>query len=70
MEQLLFTTTTTLKNPFESGTFKVAETKPTTTINVNVNGAIDPEGTARTIINTLNDSAYRGTGGAGALVAI
>ena len=64
------TTTTTLKNPFDVGSFKVAETKPTTTINVNVNGAIDPEGTARTIINTLNDSAYRGTGGAGALVAI
>jgi len=35
-----------------------------TTINVTVNGAIDKEGTARTIINTLNDSFYRGTGGA------
>jgi hypothetical protein len=41
-----------------------------TTINVNVSGAIDPEGTARTIVNTLNDSFYRGTGGAGALVAV
>ena len=39
-------------------------------ITINVSGAIDPEGTARTIINTLNDSAYRGTGGAGNLVAI
>jgi hypothetical protein len=40
------------------------------TINVTVNGAIDAEGTARTIVNTLNDSYYRGTGGAGALQAI
>lgn len=35
-------------------------------INVTVNGAIDAEGTARTIVNTLNDSFYRGTGGANA----
>jgi len=34
------------------------------TINLSVNGAIDPEGTARTIVNTLNNSFYRGTGGA------
>jgi phage-related protein len=39
------------------------------TINLTVNGAIDSEGTARTIINTLNDSYYRGTGGAGAFAA-
>jgi len=37
------------------------------TINLTVNGAIDSEGTARTIVNTLNDSYYRGTGGASAL---
>ena len=37
-------------------------------ITVNVNGAIDPEGTARTIVNTLNSSFYRGTGGADGLV--
>jgi hypothetical protein len=35
-----------------------------TTINLTVNGAIDKEGTARTIIDTLNNSFYRGTGGA------
>jgi len=35
---------------------------------INVSGAIDPEGTARTIVNTLNSSFYRGTGGAGGLV--
>jgi hypothetical protein len=33
-------------------------------INLTVNGAIDAEGTARTIVNTLNDSYVRGTGGA------
>jgi hypothetical protein len=37
-------------------------------INVTVNGAIDAEGTARTIVNVLNDSYFRGTGGAGALI--
>ena len=37
-------------------------------ITINVSGAIDPEGTARTIVDTLNNSYYRGTGGAGALV--
>jgi len=34
------------------------------TINLTVNGAIDSEGTARTIVDTLNNSFYRGTGGA------
>ena len=39
-----------------------------TTINLNVTGAIDPEGTARSIITALNNSYYRGTNGANALV--
>jgi hypothetical protein len=39
-----------------------------TTINLTVNGALDKEGTARTIVDTLNNSFYRGTGGAGNLV--
>jgi hypothetical protein len=38
------------------------------TINITVNGAIDSEGTARQIINVLNNSFYRGTSGAAALV--
>ena len=37
-------------------------------INLTVNGAIDAEGTARTIINTLNNSFFRGTGGSNNLV--
>jgi hypothetical protein len=36
------------------------------TINLTVNGAIDPESTARQIITILNNSNYRGTLGAGA----
>jgi hypothetical protein len=39
-------------------------------INLTVNGAIDPESTARQIVSILNDSSYRGTGGASALVGI
>jgi hypothetical protein len=39
-------------------------------ITINVSGAIDPEGTARTIVDTLNNSYYRGTGGATNLQAI
>jgi hypothetical protein len=35
---------------------------------INVSGAIDAEGTARTIVDTLNNSYYRGTNGAGSLV--
>jgi hypothetical protein len=41
-----------------------------TTINLNVSGALDKEGTARTIVDTLNNSFYRGTGGAGRLIAL
>jgi len=38
------------------------------TLNLTVNGAIDAEGTARTIVSVLNQSSYRGTLGAGSLV--
>ena len=38
------------------------------TINITVNGAIDKEGTARQIVEILNDSSYRGTGGSGAFI--
>ena len=41
-----------------------------TTINLNVSGALDKEGTARTIVETLNNSFYRGTGGASAFVTV
>ena len=38
-----------------------------TNININVSGAIDREGTARQIVDLLNNSFYRGTLGAAAL---
>ena len=56
---------------FNVGTFRTAEAVTSgTTINLTVTGAFDKEGTARTIVETLNNSYYRGTGGATALVAI
>jgi hypothetical protein len=39
-------------------------TQASSQTNITVNGAIDPEGTARTIVNVLNNSAARGTLGA------
>jgi phage-related protein len=53
---------------FNPGSFRMAENAGMgTTINLTVTGAFDREGTARTIVETLNDSFYRGTGGAGSL---
>jgi hypothetical protein len=49
---------------------RVGMTSAGATINLTVNGAIDSEGTARTIVDTLNNSFYRGTGGAGNFVQI
>jgi len=50
-------------NPL-SGTFAGETGRDAPIINLTVNGAIDPEGTARTIVRNLNDSYDRGTGGA------
>jgi hypothetical protein len=51
---------------FDAGSFRKGEEKDRvgTTINLTVTGAFDKEGTARTIVDTLNNSYYRGTGGA------
>ena len=50
---------------FNVGSFRKAESASMgTTINLTVTGAFDKEGTARTIVDTLNNSYYRGTGGA------
>jgi len=56
----------TSANPAVGSPDYLAQNPPV--INITVNGAIDSEGTARTVVNTLNDSFYRGTLGAGALV--
>jgi hypothetical protein len=50
---------------FNVGQFRAGEAA--TMINITVNGAIDAEGTARTIIDVLNRSSSRGTLGAGKL---
>jgi hypothetical protein len=56
---------------FNAGQFRAGEAASMgTTINLTVTGALDREGTARTIVDTLNSSFYRGTGGAGALVGV
>lgn len=63
--------TNVVTGSFEAGRFRAAEAATSgTTINLTVTGAFDKEGTARTIVETLNNSYYRGTGGATALQAI
>lgn len=58
-------TNTAVGSNFNPGGFRQAEAASmSTTINLTVTGAFDKEGTARTIIDTLNNSYYRGTGGA------
>jgi hypothetical protein len=60
--------TNVVTGSFNAGSFRAAETASMgTTINLTVTGAFDKEGTARTIVETLNNSYYRGTGGATAL---
>jgi hypothetical protein len=57
--------TNVVSGSFNAGTFRQAEAASIgTTINLTVTGAFDREGTARTIVETLNSSFYRGTGGA------
>jgi type III secretory pathway component EscT len=60
---------TVVNGSFNAGRFRAAEASTMgTTINLTVTGAFDSEGTARTIVNTLNDSYYRGTGGGSAVL--
>lgn len=49
----------------QSDAVRRAELATASTINVTVNGAIDPESTARQVVNLMNDSLYRGGGGGG-----
>ena len=58
-------TSNIVSGSFNAGSFRAAEAASSgTTINLTVTGAFDKEGTARTIVETLNNSFYRGTGGA------
>jgi hypothetical protein len=55
----------TVSNGFNVGSFRMAEAATSgATYNINVSGAFDRERTAREIVDTINDSFYRGTGGA------
>ena len=63
-------------NPFDNASYSSTLSVPSTNgmsatqmvnNNITVNGAIDAEGTARSIVNVLNQSSARGTLGAGAL---
>jgi hypothetical protein len=51
---------------FNPGSFRLAEARTMGTVvnNFTITGAIDKEGTARTVNDLLNDSYYRGTNGA------
>ena len=63
--------TNVVSGNFNAGSFRAAEAASMgTVINLTVTGAFDKEGTARTIVDTLNDSYYRGTGGGGNLQGI
>jgi hypothetical protein len=55
----------TVNGGFNVGSFRMAEAATSgATYNINVTGAFDRERTAREIVETINDSFYRGTGGA------
>jgi hypothetical protein len=40
------------------------------TYNINVTGALDKEGVARQIVEIINESSYRGGGGAGSALIL
>jgi hypothetical protein len=56
---------------FNAGSFRAAESASMAPVyNINVSGALDKEGVARQIVEIINESSYRGGGGAGsALIA-
>jgi len=56
---------------FNAGSFRLAESASMAPVyNINVTGALDKEGVARQIVEIINDSAARGTGGVGAFQAV
>jgi phage-related protein len=72
--QVLSTTTTAAvaaaasAGSFNAGSFRAAESASMAPVyNISVTGALDKEGVARQIVEILNESSYRGSGGASAL---
>jgi hypothetical protein len=58
-----------ISQSFDVGSFRMAEERGNT-YNINVTGALDKEGVARQIVEIINDSGARGTGGVGAFQAV
>jgi hypothetical protein len=83
-QKLLDELSPTIGNAVRAGTFQVPQQNAPSvnspffnekpfmgdTINITVNGAIDPEATARQIQTILNDSQARGTLGGGGLAGL
>lgn len=63
---------TAIAGSFNAGSFRMGEaaTMATVVVNVNAPSAIDKEGFSRAVVDALNESSYRGTGGSSALVAV
>lgn len=56
---------------FDPGRFRMAENASMAPVyNINVTGALDKEGVARQIVEIINESSYRGGGGAGAALIL
>jgi hypothetical protein len=56
---------------FNVGSFRKAEAATMPSVyNINVTGALDKEGVARQIVEIINESSYRGGGGAGAALLL
>jgi hypothetical protein len=56
---------------FNAGQFRMAESASMAPVyNINVTGALDKEGVARQIVEIINESSYRGGGGAGSALLL
>jgi hypothetical protein len=56
---------------FNAGSFRMAESASMAPVyNINVTGALDKEGVARQIVEIINESSYRGGGGAGSALLL
>lgn len=60
----------TVGNNFNPGSFRMADNAGMVTINVNSPSIIDREGFSRAVVDALNQSADRGTGGGNALLML
>jgi len=60
-----------INGSFSAGRFRQAEAATSGSVyNINVTGALDKEGVARQIVEIINESSYRGGGGAGSALVL